>query len=56
MDSSGLGMLVLMYKAFHEAGARLSLAAVPPLVQSVLTLTSVDQVIDVYDTVEATTT
>jgi anti-sigma B factor antagonist len=53
MDSSGLGTLVLMFKAFREHGGRLSLAAAQPLVRSVLTFTSVDRVIDVYATVQA---
>jgi anti-sigma B factor antagonist len=53
MDSSGLGTLVVMFKAFREHDAQLCVAAVQPLVRSVLTLTSVDQVIDVYATVQA---
>nr|WP_239542312.1 STAS domain-containing protein [Micromonospora terminaliae] len=53
MDSSGLGTLVVMFKALRDVGGRLCLAAVQPVVHSVLTVTSVDQVIDVYDSVQA---
>jgi anti-sigma B factor antagonist len=53
MDSSGLGVLVVMFKALREVGGRLCLAAVQPAVLSVLRITSVDRVIDVYDTVQA---
>ncbi|WP_341718773.1 STAS domain-containing protein [Micromonospora sp. FIMYZ51] len=53
MDSSGLGALVVMFKALREAGGRLCLAAVQPAVHSVLMVTSVDQVIDVYGSVQA---
>ncbi|MEU7851129.1 STAS domain-containing protein [Micromonospora parva] len=53
MDSSGLGALVVMFKALRDVGGRLCLAAVQPAVRSVLTVTSVDQVIDVYDSVPA---
>ncbi|MFF0467356.1 STAS domain-containing protein [Micromonospora zamorensis] len=51
MDSSGLGALVVMFKALRDAGGRLCLAAVQPAVLSVLSVTSVDQAIDVYGTV-----
>ncbi|MDG9672868.1 STAS domain-containing protein [Micromonospora sp. DH14] len=53
MDSSGLGALVVMFKALRDAGGRLCLAAVQPAVRNVLTVTSVDQVIDIYDSVPA---
>ncbi|MFC7534774.1 STAS domain-containing protein [Actinoplanes sp. GCM10030250] len=53
MDSSALGALVMMFKALRDAGGRLTLAAVQPPVLSVLTITSVDQAIDLFDTVEA---
>ena len=53
MDSSGLGTRVVMFKALREVGGRLCLAAVQPAVLSVLRITSVDRVIDVYDTVQA---
>ncbi|GAB3085295.1 STAS domain-containing protein [Micromonospora schwarzwaldensis] len=51
MDSSGLGALVVMFKALREAGGRLVLAAVRPPVRSVLAVTSVDRAIRVYDDV-----
>ncbi|MEU7840083.1 STAS domain-containing protein [Micromonospora sp. NPDC049114] len=53
MDSSGLGALVVMFKALREAGGRLCLATVQPAVRSVLSVTSVDRVIGVYDDVPA---
>ncbi|MFI2712313.1 STAS domain-containing protein [Micromonospora sp. NPDC018662] len=51
MDSSGLGALVVMFKALREAGGRLVLAAVRPPVRSVLAVTSVDRAIRVHDDV-----
>jgi anti-sigma B factor antagonist len=53
MDSSALGALVTIFKALHDVGGRLCLAAVQPAVRSVLSITSVDRAIDVYDDVEA---
>jgi anti-sigma B factor antagonist len=53
MDSSALGTLVVMFKAVRDNGGRLSVAGVQPAVRTVLSVTSVDQVIDVYDTVQA---
>jgi len=52
MDSSALGTLVVMFKALGDVGGRLCLAAVQPAVLSVLKVTSVDRVIDIYDTVQ----
>ncbi|MEU5904102.1 STAS domain-containing protein [Micromonospora sp. NPDC047527] len=53
MDSSALGALVVMFKALRDIGGQLSLASVQPAVHSVLTVTSLDQAIDVYDSVQA---
>lgn len=53
MDSSALGMLVVMFKALREVGGRLSLASAQPAVRSVLTVTSVDRVIRVYESAQA---
>ena len=53
MDSSALGTLVVMFKALRDGGGRLCLAAVRPPVRAILSVTSVDRVIDVYDTVQA---
>ncbi|MBM0203986.1 STAS domain-containing protein [Micromonospora sp. STR1s_5] len=53
MDSSALGALVVTFKALRDVGGRLCLAAAQPAVRSVLTVTSVDQAIDVYDSVLA---
>lgn len=53
MDSSALGALVVMFKAIRASGGRLCLAGLQPPVRAVLKVTSVDQVIDVYDSVRA---
>lgn len=53
MDSSGLGTLVVLFKALRDGGGRLCLAAVQEPVRSLLKVTSVDRVIDVYATVQA---
>ncbi|MEU4566672.1 STAS domain-containing protein [Micromonospora sp. NPDC023956] len=53
MDSSALGALVVTFKALRDVGGRLSLAAVQPPVRNVLTVTSVDRVIQVYESVRA---
>ncbi len=53
MDSSALGALVTAYKALRDGGGRLCLAAVQPPVRTVLALSAVDQVVDVYDSVDA---
>ncbi|MET8088671.1 STAS domain-containing protein [Micromonospora sp. NPDC005220] len=53
IDSSALGMLVVMFKSLSEVGGRLSLAGVQPGVRRVLSITSVDRVIDIYDDVHA---
>ena len=53
MDSSGLGLLVEVIRALRDRGGRLCLAAVQAPVRNVLTLSAVDQVVDLYDTVEA---
>lgn len=52
MDSSALGALVVMMKALRDVGGRLSLAGVQPAVLSVLKITSVDRVIDMYADVQ----
>jgi anti-sigma B factor antagonist len=53
LDSSALGTLVVMFKALRDGGGRLCLAGVQQPVRAVLSVTSVDRVIDVYDTVQA---
>jgi anti-sigma B factor antagonist len=53
MDSSGLGLLVDWYKMLRERDGRLCLAAVQQPVRTVLVLSAVDQVVEVYDTVTA---
>jgi anti-sigma B factor antagonist len=51
MDSSGLGALVVAYKDLRERGGSLALAGVGRSVRTVLSITSVDRVIDVFGTV-----
>jgi anti-sigma B factor antagonist len=53
MDSSALGTLVIVLRALRDVGGNLRLAGARPAVRSVLSITSVDRVIDVFDTVEA---
>src|SRR3712207_5055159 len=53
MDSSALGTLVVMFKALRQGGGRLCLAGVQQPVRVLLKVTSVDRVIDIYDTVQA---
>ena len=53
MDSSGLGLLVDGLKALRDRGGRLCLAAVQESVHNVLVLSAVDQVVDIYETVQA---
>ena len=48
-----LGALVVVFKALRDVGGRLCLADVQPAVRSVLTVTSVDRAIEVYDSVPA---
>lgn len=53
MDSSALGTLVLIFKALRDDGGSLCVAAPRPLVRTVLSVTSVDRIVTVYDTVQA---
>lgn len=53
MDSSALGALVVVFKSLRDVGGRLCLAAVQPAVLTVLKITSVDRVIDLYDSAQA---
>ena len=53
MDSGGLGLLVDTVKVLRDRDGRLCLAALREPVRNVLVLSAVDQVVDVYDTVEA---
>ena len=52
MDSSGLGALVTVFQTLTDADGWLRLAAVQPTVRRVLSITSVDRAIGVYDSVE----
>lgn len=52
MDSSGLGALVVAYKELRERDGWLGLAGVRPPVRKVFSITSVDRVIELFDTVQ----
>lgn len=52
MDSSGLGVLVVAHKDLRERNGWLALAGVRRSVRTVLSITSVDRVIGVFDTVQ----
>jgi anti-sigma B factor antagonist len=52
LDSSALGALVVAFKDLREQGGWLRLAGVRPLVRRVLSITSVDRVIEIFDTAE----
>ncbi|MEV4763981.1 STAS domain-containing protein [Micromonospora chokoriensis] len=56
IDSSALGTLVVMFKSLGDVDGRLSLAGVQPGVRRVLSITSVDRVIDIYDDVHTAET
>ncbi|MEV4704475.1 STAS domain-containing protein [Actinoplanes sp. NPDC049316] len=53
LDSSGLGVLLVWFKELQGAGGKLCVARMQEPVAYVLRLSAVDQVLDVYDTVEA---
>lgn len=53
MDSSGLGALVVAFKAMRARDGWLGLAGVGLPVRKVLSITSVDRVIETFDTVRA---
>ena len=53
MDSSGLGALVELLKLLRDRGGRLGLAAAQRQVRTVLELSAIDQVVELYDSVEA---
>lgn len=50
LDSSGLGALVVAHKDLRERGGWLRLAGIRPPVRRVFSLTSVDRVIEIFDT------
>jgi anti-sigma B factor antagonist len=52
MDSSGLGALVSVLKSARQAGGDLRISSPSDQVRMVLTLTNLDRVLALYDTVE----
>lgn len=53
MDSSGLSSLISVLKAAREKGGFLRLTRIKPQVKSVLELTMLDRVFEIFPTVEA---
>ena len=53
MNSSGLGMLVSALTSVRNAGTQLRLANLPEKVSSLLSMTQLDKVFEIRDTVEA---
>ena len=53
MDSSGLGVLMVWFKELADRGGRLCVAAAREPVEYVLRVSAVDQVLGVYDSVNA---
>lgn len=51
MNSSGLGMLVSSLTSLKKQGSQLRLASVPEKVDSLLTMTQLKQIFDIYPTV-----
>ena len=52
LDSSGLKVLVSAKKRTEQAGKTMSLVAVPHVVMRVLTVTAMDKVFSIYDSVD----
>ena len=55
VDSTGIGIIVMMAGRVKEAGGQLRIAGTNEHVHKVLTLTSIDKLIPLYDTAEAAT-
>lgn len=53
IDSTALGMIVWLHKQVQERGGRVCVAATRPALLRVFQLTSVDQLIRIYDDVDA---
>lgn len=53
LDSAGLGAVVACRRLVHAAGGRLAVAAARGKVHDLMTLTRIDQLVEVYDTVDA---
>ena len=52
LDSSGLGVLVMVHKRIRTAGGALRLAGCQPEVVSIFHLTALDRVIEMFPTVQ----
>jgi anti-anti-sigma factor len=55
LDSTGLGLLVWAYKKLEQVGGRFCLACPQPPVVKLLTMTSLNRLIEVHDTMAAAT-
>ena len=53
VPSLGLGLLLTLMKKYKERGQHVKLAAVQPQVRTAMAITKLDQILDLYDTVEA---
>ncbi len=53
IDSTGLGELIASLSSLKKSDSTLVLASLQAPVQSLLKMTNLDQIFDVYDTVEA---
>lgn len=51
IDSSGIGILVGAHRRAEQAGARLAVAAPAPAVAKILSMTRVDRLLDVHESV-----
>jgi len=52
LDSSGLGVLVMVHRRIRAVGGSLRLAACQPEVVSIFHITALDRVIEMFPTVE----
>lgn len=52
IDSSGVGMLISLFKNIRERGGRMVLTSSSENVNKVLDLTRLDQIMEVYDNIE----
>ncbi len=52
INSSGIGTLISAMTALHNAGGHLKLASVPDKIKSILTITKLTSVLEIYSTVD----
>ena len=49
MDSTGLGELVRSHKLITDCEGAIKLAQVPPMLRSLLTVTNLEQIVEIFD-------